>query len=242
MFDTIVAGFFCFISTFTGGLTSIRFRHRFDIILGFTAGVIIGLVAFDIFPEIFKLINQTHLDSVYPMIALITGLLLLHLAEKTLLIHQAQEGSYKEHKHPSVGVLSALALIGHSFLDGVGIGIGFQISHAIGIVVAIAVIGHDFADGLNTGSLMLVHRNSTRKTILMITLDALAPVVGVVSTFFFHFPSHWLLIYLGFFAGTLLYISLGDILPEAHSKDPSFKTMAMTILGIAFIFLLTRFI
>jgi len=58
-----------------------------------------------------------------------------------------------------------LALAGHSFMDGVGIGLGFQVSQSIGILVAIAVISHDFTDGMNTVSLMLSHKNTEKKTI-----------------------------------------------------------------------------
>ncbi|MDO8513012.1 MAG: ZIP family metal transporter [bacterium] len=223
-------------------MTSIKYKHRLNIILGFTAGVIIGLVAFDILPEIFELVEQNHIDIMLPMLAFVVGLLLLHIAEKALLIHGSQEGSYKEHKHPSVGILSALALIAHSFLDGVGIGLGFQISPGVGVVIAIAVIGHDFADGLNTGSLMLASRNNRRKTLIMIFLDAIAPVLGALSTLLFKFSNPWLVLYLGFFAGSLLYISLGDVLPEAHSKDSSYKTIAMTIIGVIFIYFVTQLV
>ena len=41
-------------------------------------------------------------------------------------------------------------------MDGVGIGLAFQVSNAVGIVVAVAVIAHDFCDGLNTVGLMLL--------------------------------------------------------------------------------------
>lgn len=51
-----------------------------------------------------------------------------------------------------------------------------------------------------------------------------------------------LALYLGFFAGFLLYISAADILPEAHSKHSSTLTIALTMLGAAFIFLVTRFV
>ena len=43
------------------------------------------------------------------------------------------------------------------------------------IPVAAAVIAHDFADGLNTVSLMLAHGNTTRRSLLLLALDALAP-------------------------------------------------------------------
>ena len=48
-------------------------------------------------------------------------------------------------------------------------------------------------------------------------LDALAPVVGAASTLLFTVPPDVLVLYLGFFAGFLLYIGVSDILPEAHS-------------------------
>lgn len=238
----IIASIFAFLSTLFGGLISIKYKHKLNIILGFTAGVIIGLVAFDIIPEIFELINQTDMNIQYAMISFVVGLLVLHLAEKTLLIHHNHEDDYKEHKHPSVGILSALALIFHSFLDGVGIGIGFHISPTIGILIAIAVIGHDFADGLNTGSLMLANKNGKKRVLIMVLLDAIAPVLGAFSTLIFQLPDYFVVLYLGFFAGSLLYIALGDVLPEAHSKDSSYKTMLMTILGVLFIFAITRMI
>jgi len=46
----------------------------------------------------------------------------------------------------------------------------------------------------------------------------------------------------GFFAGFLLYIGVSDILPEAHSKNSSLKLIGLTILGVIFVFLVSRFI
>ena len=146
------------------------------------------------------------------------------------------------HKHPDIGVASALALAGHSFMDGVGIGLGFQVSPAIGILVAIAVISHDFTDGMNTVSLMLNNKNSDKKSKIFLLLDAITPVLGAASTLFFKVSPHFLVLYLGFFAGFLLYIGASDILPEAHSKQSSYQLMGLTILGTLFIFIITRFI
>jgi ZIP family zinc transporter len=137
-------------------------------------------------------------------------------------------------------VFSALALVGHSVMDGVGIGLGFQVSEAVGVIVAVAVIAHDFADGLNTVSLMLIHRNTTRRAIFMLALDAVAPIVGVALTLLFRVPPGILALYLGFFAGFLLYIGAADILPEAHSEHSSALTIVLTCLGAAFVFVVTR--
>ncbi len=231
-----------FFSTFIGGLVALRYKDKLHLILGFTAGVLLSVVVFDIFPEIFDLVEKLKIDAQKPLIFLVIGFLGFHIIEKVLLIHHSQEGEYGLHKHPTVGTLSALALAAHSFLDGVGIGLGFQASNAIGILVSIAIISHDFSDGLNTVILTLNHKHTDRRALLYLFVDAAAPVLGVVSTLFFHLPENLLVLYLGFFAGFLLYIGASDILPEAHSQHSSLGTIAMTLVGVLFIFIITRII
>ncbi|MDE2311815.1 MAG: ZIP family metal transporter [Patescibacteria group bacterium] len=231
-----------FVSTLFGGLFAVKHKDRLHLIMGFTAGVLLGVVAFDVLPEIIAQVAEGNFKPVEPMVALVIGFLLFHILEKVIVIHHGHEGDYAEHKHPHVGVLSALALAGHSFMDGAGIGLGFQVSPAMGLLVAVAVIAHDFTDGMNTVSLMLVNHNTTSKAKLLLLLDAIAPVLGVLSTLLFHVSPHFLVWYLGFFAGFLLYIGASDILPEAHSRHSSFALVALTVAGAAFIFIVTRLI
>lgn len=228
-----------FISTLSGGLLGIKNRDRMHRFLGYTAGVLMGVVAFDLLPEIFELINKHAYDTMPAMIALVFGFLVFHIVEKSILIHHSNEEEYENHHHPHVGVASALALIGHSFLDGVGIGLGFQAGEEVGLAVAIAVIAHDFTDGLNTVNLMLLNRNQPKKAVIFLLIDALAPVLGAASTLLFTLSDSVLVLYLGFFAGFLLYIGASEILPEAHSKHSSYKTIATTILGVIFIYCVT---
>jgi len=231
------------VSTLLGGLLAFRFRSRLRYMLSFTAGVLLGVVAFEVLPEVFALAQEHALDASGAMVALVVGFLFFHSFEKFVLIHHAHESDYAPHRHPRVGVLSACALAGHSLLDGVGIGLAFQASQAIGITVAIAVISHDFCDGLNTVGLMLTHRNSTRRAAAMLLLDAIAPVLGAASTLLFRVPPSALALYLGFFAGFLLYIGVSDILPEAHSGAPpatAARLIGLTAFGAVFIFFVAR--
>ena len=236
-----VASFF---STSFGGLFALRYRNRLRLIMGFTAGVLVGLVVFDLLPEIFTLIDRQRISPTLPMVAMMVGFLAFYTVEKlTLIRHDNADGKVAApDTHPRVGLLSALALSGHSFLDGVGIGLGFQVSTAAGIIVAIAVIAHDFSDGLNTVTLMLVNRNSSRRAIALLALDAVAPVLGTISTFFFTISGIALPLYVGFFAGFLLYIGASDILPGAHKDRSSFAAVVLTFVGAAFAFAVTRYI
>ncbi len=231
------------VSTSAGGLFALRFRDRLHLILGFTAGVRLGVVAFDVLPEIFAVAREYGFDSAAGMAALVGGFLLFHTLEKFALVHHVHEDDYADHHHPRIGFVSALALAGHSFMDGVGIGLGFQVSEGVGITVALAVIAHDFSDGLNTVSLMLAHKNTTPRALAMLALDAVAPVAGVLSTLTFHLPPYALMLYLGFFAGFLLYIAASDVLPEAHSQAGSGTALgliALTCLGAALMFVAGR--
>lgn len=231
-----------FFSTLVGGLTALKYRDHLHRFLGYTAGVLLGVVAFDLLPEIFNALSQEHLAATGAMVALVCGFLLFHIVEKSILIHHSQEREYEDHHHPDVGVASALALSGHSFLDGVGIGLGFQVSTTVGVAVAIAVIAHDFTDGLNTVNLMLLNHNRSRRAVTLLMLDAIAPLLGVLCTRLFSLSPNGLTLYLGFFAGFLLYIGSSEILPEAHSKHSSYQTIGLTVTGVVFMFLVTRLI
>jgi zinc transporter ZupT len=240
--EAILFAILTFVSTLLGGLLTVKLKKNLHLIMGFTAGVIIGVVSFDIFPEIIEQVGANGFDPIAPMVALVAGFLVFHILEKTILIHHAHEDEYADHHHPQVGVLSALALAGHSFMDGVGIGLGFQINSAVGILMAVAVVSHDFTDGMNTVTLMLNNKNGNKKSIAFLFIDALAPVLGAASTIFFSLSPYFLVLYLGFFAGFLLYIGASDILPEAHSKQSSYRTIGLTVLGAVFIFIITRLI
>lgn len=231
-----------FISTLCGGLVALRFKNKIHLILGFTAGVLLAVVAFDIFPEINDLTAKLNGNIMHPMIALILGFMMFHILEKVLIMHYAEEDQYHAHKHPVVGIASGIAIALHAFFDGVGIGLGFKISSTIGIFIALAVIAHDFSDGLNTVTLALVNKNTRNKAIKLLLLVAIAPILGIFSTNFFTISPYFLLLYLGYFSGFLLYIGASDILPEAHSSHSSLSTILMTILGILLIFFVSQIV
>lgn len=230
-----------FVAAVAGGLFAIRYHgKRFNHILGFTAGIILGVITFDVLPEMFEIVHEFELDSMWVMVTLVVGFLGFHIAEKLLLIHHQHETQYGKHRHPKVGMLSALAIGGHSLLDGVGIGLAFQVNAAVGLTVAVALIAHRFADGLNTATLMLAHKNSAKRALQLVLFNGALPLVGAASTLFFTLPEEFLAYYLAFFAGFLLYIGASDILPQAHDEKSDRLTILLTIVGVAAIFLITQ--
>ena len=125
----------------------------------------------------------------------------------------------------------------HSLLDGLGIGLGFPASSAVGVAVAIAVVAHDFADGFNTFTITSLYGNARKRAVALLIADALAPMVGVLLAQLIDLPPSAIGLYLGYFAGFLLYLATSDILPEAHAHHPSRLTLVCTVLGAGFIWL-----
>jgi ZIP family zinc transporter len=234
----VIATLVSLLATLSGGLVALRARDKLHLILGLAAGVLLGVVAFDLLPEMFEQ-NAYHVLGVPAvMITFAAGFLTLHVIERGTALHRAHEHEYEAHGHhyPTVGVLAASALVAHSFMDGLGIGLGFQADTAVGITVALAVIAHDFADGFNTFTITSLYGNARRRALTLLALDAVAPVAGATVTLFVRVPESVLGLYLGFFAGFLLYIATSDILPEAHARHPSRLTLGMTVIGMAFMF------
>jgi|SRR6185437_335209 len=243
--EAILFSLATFFSTMAGGWFCIRHKEKLGLLMGFTAGVLLGVVFFNVIPEIISFTIEKGIRPAGPMISLVVGFLIFHILRKFILNHfttQENENQREKPKHPKIGMLSALAMAGHSFMDGVGIGLGFQVSTSVGILVAIAVLTHDFTDGMNTVAIMLMHKNTAKKTWKFLLLDSLTPVLGAASTLLFRVPIGFLVLYLGFFAGFLLYIGVTEMLPEAHKNNSSLKNVGLVASGLALIFVLSRII
>jgi len=229
------------IAALAGGYTAIRSRTHLHVALALTSGLVLGLVAFDLLPEIFEGIERHDLNPAWPMALFVAGFLMFHAIEKFILVHEGTEGEYKAHHHPKLGIARAIALAGHSFLDGLSIGVGFQVSTAVGTAVSLAVIGHRFADGFDTANFMLLHHNSVARIRQLLTFVVVAPILGGLLSLVVTFSEAALALYLGFFAGVLMYISASNILPQAHAKAEPYRAVGLTVLGVIFIFVITRF-
>lgn len=235
---TVVAA----LAALLGGYVAIRSRSKLQFAMAATAGLVLGVAAFDLLPEIFEIVAAGKVSAAWPMALFVAGFLAFHVTEKFILVHQGEEAEYGPHRHPKLGLVRAAALAGHSFLDGLSIGIGFQVSPAVGYAVALAVVGHRFADGFDTTSFMIFHGNKLARVKKLLALVVLMPVLGGLASLVVALSESALAMYLGFFAGVLMYIGSGTILPQAHAKDSSLAKVGLTLAGAVAMFGLTRFL
>ena len=123
------------LATILGGLLALKTRDRLHLVLGLAAGLLLGLVAFDLLPEVFELGQGELLGAQTVSVAIIAGFLVLHLFEKFFGSHEPAESDYgNSHSHKSniAGGVGALAMGVHIFIDGLALAIAFSVDDALG--------------------------------------------------------------------------------------------------------------
>ena len=228
-----------FASTLVGGLFALRLSDRLHLILGFSSGAVLGVALFDLIPEAISL-SGTRIGVQATMGVLSAGFLLYMLLDRALVMHGHSAAGVAQPTRR--GALGAGSLSVHSFLDGLSIGLAFQVSVPTGAVVAVAVLVHDFSDGINTVGVILRNRGGEPAAFRWLLVDALAPVAGAASTLALRLDRTTLGLTLAAFAGVFLYIGATDLLPESYHEHPTVWTTVMTILGALTIFVATRLV
>ena len=224
------------VATAAGGFLALRAKDRLHLVLGLAAGLLLGLVAFDLLPEVFEMSNSEFLGAPAVSVALVAGFLLLHVYERFFGSHEPAESDYgHDHKHSAnvAGGLGALAMGGHVFLDGLALGVAFSIDDKLGIAVFVALLVHAFSDGLNTVSLLVKSGKWTRKGIWLLGVDSVARISGAVIGSSLALSEDFTALYLAAFSGILIYLATSHILPEAHARHASRWTLVSTIAGVA---------
>ena len=223
------------LATTAGGYLAIKAKDRLHLVLGLSAGLLLGLVAFDLLPEVFEMGTQEVFHAPAVSVALIAGFLLLHFYEQIFGSHEPAESDYgHDHTHSSnvAGSLGALAMGGHVFLDGLALGVAFKVSSDLGIAVFIALLVHAFSDGLNTVSFLIKSGTWSKKGIWLLGVDAVARISGAALGTTLVLNENVIAIYLAAFAGIVIYLATSHILPEAHSRHSSRYTILATIGGV----------
>ncbi|CAB4336486.1 unannotated protein [freshwater metagenome] len=227
------------LATFLGGYLALRSRNRMHLVLGLSAGLLLGLVAFDLIPEVFDLstLEVGHVPAV--MVMFVVGFLSLHILERYSGAHEPHVSQYDdshEHAHNTTGIIAASAMVIHVFLDGLAIGLAFQVSSALGWIVALAVVAHAFTDGLNTVSMLISAGKWQSRAVMLLIADGIARLSGAFLGTRIVVNDNVLGLYLALFAGFLIYLATSHILPEAHSSKPTRLTLLATVAGVLFMF------
>jgi len=215
------------LSTFAGEPERDEAARDLGTAIALTGGVVVAVALFDVLPEAFDATGDAQLVGILAGL----GFAGFFLAERLLVLHH-RDDEQQAHAHARVGAFGAAGLAAHSFVDGLGIGLAFDISNATGVLVFLAVISHDFADGLNTVGFVLRQSGDRRAAVRWLAIDAIAPLVGAIVGSSLSISEQSLGALLAVYAGFFLFMGGTDLLPHAH-EHPSWKRVLLTLAGFA---------
>jgi len=198
-------------------------------IVSLAAGVLLGTAFFHILPEANEVLGEAT------FMWLLVGFVIFFLIEALIGFHACREDDEDHgHHHHVLGKVAGLGIFLHSLLDGVAIAIGYEIDPRLGVVTAIAVMVHEFPEGIFTFSLLLHNKMKVKEAGWWTVAVALATPVGTILTLLFlpDLSGYTMGVLLAIAAGSFLYISASDLIPESH-KSRSMKISIFLLLGLA---------
>ncbi len=141
----------------------------------------------------------------------------------------------------SKGLVMFAGLFFHSLIDGIIIGVGFEIDPKLGILASLGVISHELPEGVTTFSILI--QAVKRKTALKLSIAvAIATPIGALFSLAFirnlSEPAIGLLLAMA--GGSFLYIGASDLIPETHEKG--FENAGFLLLGVVFFYFLSKWL
>ena len=251
-----------------GALPLFASVRRSDLLLSFSAGVMLGAAFFHMLPEAV----ERGGSAVVPFA--VVGFLFLYLLERFVLVHVcAEPGPNRrlstagaplphhadEHEHVhhgqaepdpdgtgcdvhTLGVAAWVGLSAHTVIDGFALAAA-SVTPELGLLVFLAILAHKVPNAFSLSAILLSEGYSRGRAVAMNAAFAVMVPVGagvyVLVRQLVH-VERFTAIALAASAGTFLHLSLSDILPDLHRRGASrWRLSVALVAGVAMMAALT---
>jgi zinc and cadmium transporter len=250
-----------------GALPLVASFRRSDLLLSFSAGIMLGAAFFHMLPEAVEGGGAASVPFV------LVGFLVLYLLERFVLVHVCAEPgpgarlspagpplpadalhAHRDaagHVHPhdgtgcdvhTLGLAAWIGLSAHTLVDGFALGAA-SVKPELGALVFVAILAHKVPNSFSLSAILLSEGYSRAKAVLMNAAFALMVPVGAAVYLLLRDLVHverFTSLALAASAGTFLHLALSDILPDLHRRGGSkFRLSAAMVLGVAIMGALT---
>jgi len=183
-------------------------------LVSLAAGALLGAAFLELLPEAIEMAGD-NIKSV--LLLAVVGIGVLLFFEKALRWYHCHDQEVCDYHSFSTTVLVGDAV--HNFLDGVAIALSFSISVPAGIATGLAVFLHEIPQEMGDFGVLL-HSGYTKSKVLFYNfLTALTALMGAVIGYALLPVIGGAIPYLlAFAAGTFIYISTSDLIPELRRQ------------------------
>ncbi len=218
------------------------------LMLGLSAGILGGVTFVDILPEAFGIAEELSLLSIYVPSGIGFGFFIMLVIERYLLATKEIHGGHfhihgKPALDPSHGLMGISALTFHGFVDGFVIPVGFSAGPEVGIIVTTAVAIHQIPDSFAALSLALGSTENKRQAFFYVLATAADTPIGIaVGLLLVGLGNFMIPLGLGVAAGTFIYVSASDLVPELQHEARSPLVVLWMALGFMLVMGLSMFL
>ena len=239
-----------------GGLLTAVFGSRTErmtsIFLSFAGGVMISIVFLELIPETIELSN-----TVIAIVGLIIGALMVLILNFLMDKFSSTKNGSKMHdtfaeffhsneiisKKSNMlrsGIIMLFAIGLHNIPEGLALGAAGHYDASLGLALAIIIGLHNIPEGMAVSAPLMVGGLSKVKSVAITFLAGATTVIGAIAGFFIGRISDFAVaISFSIAGGAMLYVVIGEILPQSivMSKDrvPTIFALLGIIVGMLFI-------
>ncbi|MFZ5353358.1 MAG: ZIP family metal transporter [Bacillota bacterium] len=193
-------------------------RRFMAVLLGFTSGIMLSVVCFDLLPEAFK-ISGIGMS----LVGITVGVSAIFFMDQ-LLPKKAYGRKNLIDKNESAtafiksGILLGIGIAMHNFPEGLAVGSGFALDNSLGLGLAIVIGIHDMPEGIAMAA-PLKMGGVNRYKILLYTLLAGIPMGfgAFIGELLGEISPELICLCLSFAGGAMLYITCGELIPKSQS-------------------------
>jgi len=231
---TSIAG----LSTTIGSVIGLAFKREsskfMSSVLGFTAGVMVGVSFFELLPSGFKELGFTRAS-----IAFLAGFIFIFIIDYFIpheYIGQKEHIDDRTDKRLlRTGLFVALGIGIHNFPEGMATFYGALVDIKIGTAIAVAIAIHNIPEGIAVSAPVYKATGSRRKAFLWSFLSGVVEPIGALLTAVVLLPflnSQVLGYLLSGIAGLMVFISIDELLPVSKSYGYSHLPIVSFIMGL----------
>jgi ZIP family zinc transporter len=182
------------------------------ILLGFTSGVMIAVVCFDLLPEAFGM------GGVFiSIIGIMLGVGMI-LGVEQFIPERVSDKFSDGFDFVRSGILLGIGIAIHNFPEGLAVGSGFAASDYLGLGLAIVIGLHDMPEGIAMAAPLKMGGINRMKILLYTILAGIPMGLGAFVGELLGEISHtFICLCLSFAGGAMLYITCGELIPKTHN-------------------------
>lgn len=217
LFAVTCIGFLCgMIGTGLGGLLTLFLKNptkRFmAVLLGFTSGIMISVVCFDLLPEAFGM-GGVFLS----LVGIVLGVGMI-LGVEQLIPERISHKYSDSFDFVRSGILLGIGIAIHNFPEGLAVGSGFAASDYLGLGLAIVIGLHDMPEGIAMAAPLKMGGINRLKILIYTILAGIPMGLGAFIGEMLGEISHtFICLCLSFAGGAMLYITCGELIPKTQN-------------------------